>query len=111
MIDTADETSYSEPLAMTTALWGDTVADLSTEPPGPPNGEVSILDVLGVIGAFTSADGAIVKARADLEPGCLDLRLNITDVLAGVTGFQGLDYSFDPTAEDPCDSTCISPIP
>lgn len=111
VIDTAGEASYSEPLEMTPALWGDTVVDLSTEPPGPPNGEVSLLDVLGVIGAFISADGAISKARADLEPGCLDLRVNITDVLATVTGLQGLDYQFEPTAEDPCESTCINPLP
>ena len=43
--------------------------------------------------------------------GCLGLTINITDVLAAITGFQGLDYPFEPTADDPCKSICMSVLP
>lgn len=70
-----------------------------------------MVDALGVLGAFATAPGAIIKARADLEPGCLDLTINVTDVLSSLSGFAGLDYSFKPTAADPCDSTCATVLP
>ena len=94
--DLEAESSFSTSLELSTPIWGDTVKDFTTVPPGPPEGDVTILDALAVIGAFISADGAIVKVRADLEPGCLDLLINITDVLSAITGFQGLDYPFEP---------------
>ena len=105
------ESNYSIPLGMATAIWGDTIKDLSTNPPGAPNANVGIIDALAVIGRFGSIDGSITKARADLEAGCLDLLINITDVLSAVTGFQGLPYPFERTAEDPCKSTCVNPLP
>ena len=63
-----------------------------------------------VLGRFASAPGAIIKARADLEPGCLDLKINVRDVLSSLAGFVGLSYPFTATAADPCDSTCLSPL-
>lgn len=109
--DAANEAHFSAPLDLVAAKWGDTITDLSTEPPGPPDGINNITDIFAVIGRFSSADGSIVKPRADLEPGCLDLLINITDVLSGIVGFQGLGYPFEPTAADPCDSTCANPLP
>ena len=110
--DAAVETNFSEALPMTTATWGDTVLDLSQTPPLPPNGPpVDIVDALGVLGRFSSVPGSIIKARADLEPACLDLKINVTDVLSSLSGFVGLDYPFGPTAADPCDSTCSNPLP
>ena len=50
-------------------------------------------------------------AGADLEPACLDLRINVTDVLGSIAGFSGLDYPFTATAADPCDSTCPTVLP
>ena len=50
-------------------------------------------------------------SRADLEPGCLDLKINVTDVLSSLAGFVGLPYSFIATAADPCNSTCTNPLP
>ena len=110
--DAGVATNFSEPLPMTTAVWGDTVLDLSDTPPPPPNGPpVDIVDVLAVLERFSSVTGAIIKARADLEPACLDLRINVTDVLASIAGFTGLTYPFTPTAADPCDSTCPNVLP
>ena len=109
--DASVATSFSEPLLMTTAIWGDTVLDLSQTPPLPPEGAVNIVDALGVLGRFSSVPGAIIKARADLEPACLDLKINVTDVLASLAGFVGLDYSFTTSAVDPCASTCPNVLP
>lgn len=109
--DAGIESNFSTPIEIATAAWGDTVEDLSTTPPGPPDGVVQIIDTLAVIGRFGSQPGSIVKARADLFPGCLDMTINITDVLAAVTGFQGLDYPFERTADNPCESMCVSPLP
>ena len=105
------EDDYSAPLDILNPKWGDTVTDLSTDPPGPPDGANGIIDVLAIIGAFGSEPGSITKARADLDPCCQDLLINITDVLGGVTGFQGLPYPCSPVAKNPCEATCKPPLP
>ncbi|MCH7591510.1 MAG: hypothetical protein IH989_01850 [Planctomycetes bacterium] len=109
--DPGDPASFSATIGQTTAIWGDTLLDLSSVPPAPPEGVVNIVDALGVLGRFSSAPGAIIKVRADLEPACVDLKINVTDVLASLAGFMGLPYPFAPTATDPCDSTCTNPLP
>ena len=80
-------------------------------PPGPPDGVVSISDVFGVILAFQSAPGAPRKARADLEPNCSDILINITDALQALNGFNGLMYQFLPKTPDLCLSPCVNPLP
>lgn len=109
--DLLAEGSYSPPLELTAARWGDTVRDLSETPPPPPEGSVNIDDALGILARFSGVSGAIVKARADLEPRCPDLLINVSDVLASLAGFVGLDYPFAPTAPNACDSTCANPLP
>lgn len=52
---------------------------------------IGSLEGLGVVERFRSLLGFILKARADLEAGCLDLEINSTDVLAVITGLQDLD--------------------
>ncbi len=110
--DVGDKSDFSVSLDMTTAIWGDTVRDLAQTPPLPPNGPpVGIDDALGILGRFSNVPGAIIKARADLEPACLDLKINVTDVLSSLAGFAGLSYPFTMTAADPCDSTCPNVLP
>ena len=41
----------------------------------------------------------------------VDLTINVTDVLASLSGFVGLGYPFAPTASDPCDSMCPAVLP
>ena len=65
----------------------------------------------GILGRFISDPDSIRKSRADLEPACLDLVINITDVLFALAGFQGSPYPFEPGVLDPCDSTCGNPLP
>ena len=96
---------------MTSACWGDTLGNCSVTPCTPPEWVVNIIDVTGILGRFISDPDSITKARADLEPACPDLVINISDVLFALSGFQGLSYSFEPSALDPCDSTCGNPLP
>ena len=104
------EGNYSPPLSLETAQWGDLLENLATDPPPPPEGSVTIGDVFGTVLAFQSAPGQPHKTRADLEPRCLDLLMNISDVLADVGAFQGLPYPFEPPAEDPCRTECFHPV-
>lgn len=109
--DNTSAASFSAPIVMDAARWGDTVFNLSVVPAPPPEGFVNVVDALAVLSRFSSVATSIVKARADLEPGCLDLTINVSDVLSSLAGFSGLSYPFTPTAADPCNSTCPNPLP
>ena len=111
LCDAAADASYSAALVLGNPIWGDVLEDFSVDPPGPPDGGVSFLEVLGIIKAFQSDATAPGKARADLEPRCVDLLINISDALQAVNAFSGLDYPFPPSADDPCDSVCVIPLP
>ena len=105
------EGNFSAVLEVMGPKWGDTISDFTEDPPGAPNGTVDIIDALAVVDRFGNKPGSIVKTRADVEPACVDIVINITDVLQALKGFQGLDYSFEPSALNPCDSTCENPLP
>ena len=109
--DPDNEDHYSLPLTLKTSRWGDVVGDCSTKPCGESNGGVDIIDILATLFGFVGNIDAMIKARADLEPACPDLVINITDALRCVEAFQGLPYPFAPTTEDPCDSPCQNPLP
>lgn len=118
--DSASDASFSGSLVLSTAIFGDVVDYCgvcdSESPPDcvnctPPDGSVGILDVFAIINRFVSASGAPRKPRTELEPACLDLVSTISDVLQGINGFAGLPYSFEPSADDPCQSTCVGPLP
>jgi hypothetical protein len=102
--DTADESSYSAPLQVTTSLWGDIVKNCITTPCGPPDGSVNITtDVTAAVDKFRNLQGAPIKPRCDLEPDRPDLIINITEVTHILDAFRGLDYPFEgPRADDPC---------
>ncbi len=104
-----DESSYSAPLTMTQAKWGDVcgpgaggactgVADGSPDVPQ---------DVLGLIDKFQNIN-ALQKSMADLVPGDdgtnngPNFVISIpSDVLRALDAFQGFAYPFDPG--DPCE--------
>ncbi len=103
-----DEDSYSVPLTMTQARWGDVCG------PGPggacsavADGSVDVQnDVLGVLGKFANTF-PLQKARADIDPGDdgfnngPDLKVNVAnDVLFALDAFTGAPYPFAPG--DPC---------
>jgi hypothetical protein len=97
------ETHYSDALGLTTAPWGDLVSTCETTPCGPPDGIVGIgTDVTAVLDKFKNLDGAVSKARCDLDPVDPDQAINITDVMYCLGAFLGETYppaGFDaPTA-------------
>ena len=92
----AEIDDFSEFVVATTSRFGDVVGDMTFTPPGPPDGEVVIADVLAVIGGFASVPGSARKTRTDLEPGTPDLLINISDVLVNLSAFAGVPYPFDP---------------
>jgi hypothetical protein len=102
---TGIEDNFSAALTLTTSLWGDVVQDCTPRPESPclpPDGSVDITtDVVGVLDKFSNVATAPLKARADLEPGDLDLIINITDVTMCVDAFRGEPYPFVPSGV-PC---------
>ncbi len=112
---TADQ-RFSRRLEFVQSRWGDVVTDCVTNPCSPPqpNGgpsAVGIIDIVAVLDKFGSRATAVGKARADLEGpgGCLDLKINITDVTRGLDAFSSVPYPFAPSAPDPCNSVCTFP--
>ena len=91
--------SFSAPLTITTAIWGDVVKDCTAafnlgSRCGPPDKSVDIVtDVLTVLQKFQNLLG-ISKSRADMEPGLLDGEVNISDVTFVVDAFSGDPYPF-----------------
>jgi hypothetical protein len=94
--------NYSAANSLPTSTWGDVVMDVTQCPPAAGNGDVDIVgDVVSVIRKFANAECAVSKSRADLEPGHLDFRVNITDALRALRAFTGISYPFTPT-DPPC---------
>ncbi len=94
--DTAVGSNYSAPLTVSTAqVWGDIVSDCTTQPCGPPDGQVTIpTDAVSVLDKFASRPSAPIKARVDLDPAVPDQVISITDVVRVVDGFRGASYPF-----------------
>lgn len=96
--------AFSTGLELRTSAWGDVLKDCTTRPCGPPDGSVDVAtDVLAVLEKFVNRGGPI-KARADIEPACVDLTINITDVMWILEAFRGLPYPFVSDG-DLCDGT------
>lgn len=92
--DETIEGSFSSAVARTTGRWGDVVSDCSTAPCGPPNALVEIGDVVAILDKFKNKPGAPVKVRVDLEPGTVDMLINITDVTYALSAFSAGAYPF-----------------
>ena len=92
--DITDPAFFSAPLSVPTSKHGDTIISCDTCPCGDAEGAVNVIDCVGVVARFVSADCAPLKSRVDLEPAEPDRQINITDVSRCVEAFQGLPYSF-----------------
>ncbi len=88
------EADFSPPLTAERVRTGDVVSDCTTDPCGPPNGSIDILDVMAVVGKFALRPGSVDKVRADLEPQLPDFVINITDALYVVDAFGGHPFVF-----------------
>lgn len=90
--DPSEPTCYSDPQPISTSRWGDTILTCEGCPCGAPEGLINIVDIKAVLDKFVSAPCAPLKSRVDLEPAIPDRQINITDALACIKGFQGVEY-------------------
>jgi hypothetical protein len=105
--DLGDPASYSPPLDLTETRWGDLCGPFVAGMYPAPDGRVDItVDVTADLNKFGNRPGSPIKARADVEPACLDWKINITDVSRVLDAFRGLAYPFGPLNPDPCQSPC-----
>lgn len=103
--ETLDPTGFSPPLIVTHGAWADVTGPFLSSLMiwGPPEGTVDIAtDAVALLDAFKGKDGALNKARSDLEGtdpndrAALDGVINIGEVIQGINGFKGLPYPFGP---------------
>ncbi|MFQ5495224.1 MAG: hypothetical protein ACE5EX_07560, partial [Phycisphaerae bacterium] len=109
--DMTNPANFSAPLTISTSVHGDIVGSFDTVNRvwRQPDGIVTILaDAISAIDKFAGRTTAPRKARVDLEPGCLDLVINISDVVLILDAFRGRPYPFAPVnpALPACQGVC-----
>jgi hypothetical protein len=89
------EDGYSPPLEMAQAGWGDVVLSVADCPNGAPEESIGVVtDVVAIPNKFSNSYCAPKKARADIHPHNVDLKIGITDVTSCLGGFVGDAYPF-----------------
>ena len=103
--DLTDESCYSPPLVLHTAVWADVVAPYA-EPLGPPQPDFS--DIAAVVDKFLSDPTAPSKAHAQLQPNNVfpERPIDFRDIAAAVNGFLSVPY--ESLYHGPC--TCPSTV-
>lgn len=89
----AYEESYSEPLVIQTAKWGDIVGGDGNQ--SPPQGTVDFSDISSVVDKFKNLADAPSKSRADVASGTpctTDQIVDFVDIPAVVDAFRGFPY-------------------
>ena len=103
--DPAAPASYSSPLTIVNARWGDVVGPFDAGSGSWRTVDNSIdvaSDVVSLLDKFSNAPTAPSKTLADLEPKQLDFKINITDVTVVLGAFSGTAYPFTPSGPSPC---------
>jgi len=90
--DTEDECNYSAALSLTNQKWGDVVVPFASE---GATGQPNFLDISAVADKFRDAPGAVIKARADLQPDTPNQNVNFADISVDADAFRGTMYPFD----------------
>jgi len=93
------EHCWSEPLTVTTSIWGDIVGHCEQTICTEPDGSAGIVDVTAVLDKWKNLPGNPMKARCDVEPDQPDWLVNITDVIRVNGAFLGDTYP-PPGGED-----------
>ncbi len=89
------EDSYSPPLEMTQAGWGDVVLSVADCPNGAPEESIGVVtDVVAILNKFSNSYCAPRKTRVDIHPHNVDFKIGITDITSSLGGFAGDDYPF-----------------
>ncbi len=105
--DMNDPANYQSPLDIATPRWGDVGGPFVGGQWTAPNNSVDVTtDVVAVLEKFASRPSAPIKARADVEPSCVDMKINISDVTQVLQAFRSLPYPYTPSVAGPCASTC-----
>jgi hypothetical protein len=105
--DPNDPNAPSPPLNLSASRWGDIAGVFMGGMWTAPDSAVNVTsDVVSDLEKFGNRATAPNKSRADVEPGCLDRKINITDVTRLLDAFRGFGYAFGPTVSDPCTSPC-----
>lgn len=93
---TANETAFSLPLPIDTAVWGDLVGN---GPGTSPDGTVDFRDIQEEVAKFKNIAGAPIKARTDLTPDIPDGLIDFIDIQEMVVAFKGGPFPYGgPTA-------------
>ncbi len=103
--DPAAPASYSAPLTIVNARWGDVVGPFDAGSGSWRTVDDSIdvaSDVVSLLDKFSNAATAPSKTLGDLEPPQLDFKINITDVTVVLGAFSGTAYPFTPSGSLPC---------
>ncbi len=97
---TTDGVVFGDPIPVATAdqpvpkFWADIVGPFDGSGWGPPNGLVSMDDIMAMVQKFQASPTAPDIKRADLDPEIPNLILNMTDIMRCVQGFEGQPYPF-----------------
>jgi hypothetical protein len=110
-----DEASFSAPLAVTNPIWGDIAGpfrSLSNQYTVTDGSKSITVDVVADLDKFGNRSGSPDKARADVEPCLVDLKINIPDVSRLLDAFRGVAFPFAPgqaafgcASTNPCNYT------
>jgi len=100
----AEEGVYSQPLSLTTGLWGDVTEVFS--PAGGPT-QPDFIDIAAIVEQFVAGPHAIGKPLAQLQPNLphVERSVDFRDISAAVSAFVGVPYGFG----GPCG--CPSVVP
>lgn len=91
--DTNQPFNYSAPLTITTARWGDVATPFQGPLPAPLT-QPNIGDIAAVVDKFKAVPTAVIVARADLNPGIPNFKVDISDVANCVDAFKNIQYLF-----------------
>jgi len=93
-----EDDEFSPILEMTLPQWGDVLKDNATNPPGTPDNQKTIGDVVGVLNKFKNVNPCLSKARANVSPLCPDHHVKISDVTDTLDAFIGDPFPFPAAA-------------
>lgn len=86
----------TEAASDTTPIWGDTVGLFENGSWTPPDDTVLLRDILAIVEGFVQSPTKPPVQRIDLAPCLVDASIDIIDVLSGVEGFTGVQFSCPP---------------
>ena len=99
---TTDQENFSAPVNISTSKWGDITGGKIGSVWSPPDGVVSVVDVMAANDSFKGALNAPALERVDLWPEIPDQRITVLDVSAVMDAFKNKPYPFPmPTACPP----------